>query len=232
VPTVCVSLSACCCYCVYVCVGVCACVCARRFGLGWASVGLCTVPERCVECRSRPVLGAILFVCACVLVWVVRTDGSLCVCVCVWSPVPFSPDAFCQHALQLAFYRLHGRFAVTYETAATRRSAPPAAPSYLHAHGRPYTDSLCLCVCVRLRLSVCAIFGVCRWLRQVSARPHRGDSCSYGRAACVCAHHDRCRSLGAFFPRTHTHTHTHTNTHTNTQARAPPSHGGAASPSA
>ena len=39
-------------------------------------------------------------------------------------PVTVSPDAFMQMALQLAFYRLHRRFAVTYETAATRRCVP------------------------------------------------------------------------------------------------------------
>ena len=34
-----------------------------------------------------------------------------------------------QAALQLAYYRVHGRFAVTYETAATRRCvARPCAP--------------------------------------------------------------------------------------------------------
>lgn len=32
-----------------------------------------------------------------------------------------SPDAWCQAALQLAYYRLHGRFAPTYESASTRQ---------------------------------------------------------------------------------------------------------------
>jgi hypothetical protein len=85
---------------------------------------------------------------------------ALCVCVCVWLPVPFSPDAFCQHALQLAFYRLHGRFAVTYETAATRRSRPPPPrPTYTLTVARTLT--LCVCVSVCACASLCVPYLVC-----------------------------------------------------------------------
>ena len=59
-----------------------------------------------------------------------------------------SPDSYIQMAMQLAYYRIYGRFTSTYETQQTR--------AFLH--GRTGTVRACACRCMWGKRNMC-VFG-------------------------------------------------------------------------